>query len=106
VWKGSAFPYIGLSTEAFTLGRLSESRRLSTHRAAQPVAATEFEYLAGSEHSDFRLLTSGSLVPLELNSVIFWQDIFNHLDVALYSCGSEDNSKSVQLSCLAPATPG
>ena len=49
---------------------------------------------------------SEALVPLALNSVIFWQDIFDHLDVALYSCGSEGNSKSVQLSCLAPATPG
>jgi hypothetical protein len=31
------------------------------------------------------------LVPLELNAVIFWQNISDHLDVALYSCGSEGN---------------
>jgi hypothetical protein len=31
-----AFPYTGLNTKAFRLGRLPESRRLSAHRAAQP----------------------------------------------------------------------
>ena len=53
-----------------------------------------------------RILWVGALVPLELDSVIFWQNIFDHLDVALYSCGSEGNSRSAQLSCLVPATPG
>jgi hypothetical protein len=32
--------------------------------------------------------SSQALVPLELDSVIFWQNIFDHVDVALYSCGS------------------
>jgi hypothetical protein len=36
VRKGSAFPYIGLDTKAFSLGRLPESPRLSAHQAAQP----------------------------------------------------------------------
>jgi hypothetical protein len=58
------------------------------------------------ENSRSHSLKIKQLVPLELDSGIFWQNIFEHLDVALYSCGSEGNSRSVQLSCLVPATPG
>ena len=74
--------------------------------ATQPTAQGSASLSVNGLVDPKRIPEAITLVPLDLNSVIFWQDIFNHLDVALYSCGSEDNSKSVQLSCLAPATPG
>jgi hypothetical protein len=46
------------------------------------------------------------VVPSELDSDIFWQDILGHLSFALCLCARKGNLQSLQLSCLVPATPG
>ena len=48
----------------------------------------------------------GAVVPSELDSDIFWQDILGHLGFALCLRVRNGNSESLQLSCLVPATPG
>ncbi len=72
-------------------------------RDFNPTTAEECLAVAGGERNAwFRMV----LVPLELDSAISWQNIFDRLGFALCLCSSEGNSKSVQLPCLVPAAPG
>ncbi len=89
---------------AFVVGaqRVFEAREAETFDKSYRVLKITPTYI---EVEDQRLDVQ-ALAPLELDSVIFWQNIFRHFDFDLCSCGSEAILKLVQLSSLVPAMPG